>query len=897
MATTDPSSMSNRRKRRWGDGPAPAPAPAATDDDGNNVHRDDECDDDLRRRPPPPPPSQPNESTSPPPHYPTTPANADPKSRALALQASIRARLEALKARGGANMTTTASSSSSSSSSSAAIVASDGSSVPTRPNAVASTSSTTAAISIVPPAAPDDVVGVVDDENAIKARRKRARVYELDMSITTSDRVLEMRRRERERDGGGGGVGGGKGRSTTTTTTTMPAATAAARINPYLAHLASYVDGTTVVAASSSSSSSSSSRGTGGGGMTSDAMAKRIDGVAGSTTAAGGDGEDNATTPVVDPRLATRPDRPRTRPLNFVVPGTYVALGERKRMLAANAMESGYITGRKAGNVLRSVGMGGGDGGIIDDLAASSAVVSDGDRPLGGDDLYGSSVAGKAVEMRLPARVDAPEMDMDDPRRIVVVGDGGVGGGGGRGGKKSSTTYDAGPDGYGNGDEATALTLNRAMGSMPYAMEWWDAELLPGKLRKELAGEEGRAIASRVVAANKKRLGGRKGAADDDDVHGRGGGGADDAASGNDASTRYRSRRERHEKLIARCYGQASLSHSKTHGLIQHPVPVLTPAQKSAMEASRAMPPTLHLTKAERKRHRKLRRAERLREVQDMQAAGLVPPPEPRLTLSNYMKVLGDQAILDPSRMEAAVMSQIQGRKMKHERMNAERKLTREQKAAKHARKLEEDTSQGVRVALFYVRDMGHPYHRTKVDLNAQQNGITGGVLECDRGVGGRGMALVVAEGGERAIKRYTRLMTVRMRWKGEDFYEDDDDDGGEDLMVGDDEGVGDGADGGGGGEKRKKFNPNNECELIWTGMAIKRAFHSFMFQNADSSVVARKILEAKGVAHYWDLAVQHAERRAGGGGGVGGVGFAGGDSISGDGELKFRLGDAAFGS
>jgi hypothetical protein len=70
---------------------------------------------------------------------------------------------------------------------------------------------------------------------------------------------------------------------------------------------------------------------------------------------------------------------------------------------------------------------------------------------------------------------------------------------------------------------------------------------------------------------------------------------------------------------------------------------------------------------------------------------------------------------------------------MKHEKMNAIRKPTKGQRLAKHARKLGKDTSQDIRVDLFYLRDIEHPYHRVKVDLNAQQNGITGGVLECKR--------------------------------------------------------------------------------------------------------------------------------------------------------------------
>jgi U4/U6 small nuclear ribonucleoprotein PRP3 len=403
-------------------------------------------------------------------------------------------------------------------------------------------------------------------------------------------------------------------------------------------------------------------------------------------------------------------------------------------------------------------------------------------------------------------------------------------------------------------ESAVVSSIAAAESAMPYAMEWWDAELLPGKLRKELAAKEGKTIAS--MAKKQAPV-------------------AVDDTKKDDTTKEGSTPQESHPDFIERCYKHASLANSKSHALLQHPIPVLTPAQKAAAEALKNKPPTLHLTKAERKRHRKLRRAERLREQQDMQAAGLVPPPEPRLTLSNYMKVLGDQAVLDPSKMEAKVIEQVHQRKLKHERMNEERKLTKEQKAAKHARKLAEDTSTSVKVALFYVKDLAHPYHRAKVDLNAQQNGITGGVLECDRP--GRGeddkIVLVVAEGGEKAIKRYIRLMTVRMKWRGEDFYEEDDEEEEEDELMAHED---DDENGEKSKEKRKRFNPNNECELIWTGMAVKRAFQTFMFQSATNPTVARKILEAKGVAHYWDLCVGLVERKEGGG----------------EEGMKFRLGD-----
>ena len=78
--------------------------------------------------------------------------------------------------------------------------------------------------------------------------------------------------------------------------------------------------------------------------------------------------------------------------------------------------------------------------------------------------------------------------------------------------------------------------------------------------------------------------------------------------------------------------------------------------------------------------------------------------------------------------------------------------------------------SDSVSIALFLVQDMSHRYHRTKVDLNAQQLFITGGVLECQSNPK---LALIIAEGDAKAIKKYIRLMTVRMKWKGENFEVD----------------------------------------------------------------------------------------------------------------------------
>ncbi|KAL7544213.1 hypothetical protein ACHAWF_007598, partial [Thalassiosira exigua] len=784
MATAEPPKPS-RRKRRWGDGP-----------DGGDA-RDAVPGGDAAA---PPPPRRKSRFSSAPPSAAAAvaaaatttapPPPSDPKARAAALQASIQARLAALKARTGGG--------------GAGGVAAPPPSAPA--TAAAPTTTTAATAATVPKPIhkrPPPADAATDDAKS----KKRARVFELDLSSTTSTRLLEKQKRE----------------EALRSNAPPPAAPPKPKekINPYLIDTLGVEDSTAVSSASSSVALPAFP-----GGKKASKGAK--------------DAKKDASSAVeeklLDSRLApTQKSRLRSRPIRFVAPGTYVALGEKKREQAARAEESGFVSGRKEGNVVKSAGM------------MTGAIAGDDD---GGGGAYGAGEAGKAVESRLPARADAPELELE---KYVE--------------KKKILTSVADVDAEKN-DAAVLAALDAATASMPYAMEWWDAELLPSKLRKELAGEEGRAIASRA----KKQAGALKKKAARDD----------DAGSSDGAAERFRKRKERRDKLAEKCYAHASPAHCKTHPLVQHPVPVLTPAQKAAKEEAAKKAPTLHLTRAERKRHRKLRRAERLRERQDLQAAGLVPPPEDRLTLSNYMKVLGDQAVLDPSRMEAKVTEQVQARKVKHEKMNAERKLTKEQKADKHRRKLQEDTSQSVKVALFYVKDVSHPYHRAKVDLNAQQNGITGGVLECEDGVN-----LVVAEGGEKAVKRYVRLMTVRMRWRGEDFHEAEDDaQSEEELMVGEEEeGGGDDGEGGTGQkEKRKRFDPNNVCDLLWTGMAPRRAFHSFMFQSAPGPTAARKILEAKGVAHYWDLVAGHAESK-----GSGGAGGVGGD---GEGAVRFRLGD-----
>lgn len=334
---------------------------------------------------------------------------------------------------------------------------------------------------------------------------------------------------------------------------------------------------------------------------------------------------------------------------------------------------------------------------------------------------------------------------------------------------------------------------------MPLVMEWWDLNLLPADLKKEVVEVESKALVQHSKASLKS---------------------VDGESSKEDELEKVH---HQMDDLRARCRTSASLSNSKTSSLVQHIVPIKPPG------VSNQKKPVLHLTRKEEKRRRKLRRREQQQKLQDLQAAGLIPAPEPRLTLSNFIQVLGDQAYLDPSQMEAKVQAQVQARQKAHLERNASNKLTKEQRAEKVARKY--TATDEIVTAIFRVENASHPYHRAKIDLNAQQLQLTGVLVEC-------GVASVIVEGNAKAIQKFSRLMLVRMKWNGPDEEEDE-------------EGI---------ETSTQPFPQNNACSEIWTGTANKRIFKGFYFHSCETYDQARKLLKSKGVEHYWSQTVSKTD-------------------------------------
>jgi len=230
------------------------------------------------------------------------------------------------------------------------------------------------------------------------------------------------------------------------------------------------------------------------------------------------------------------------------------------------------------------------------------------------------------------------------------------------------------------------------------------------------------------------------------------------------------------------------------------------------------VPLPFYLTKAERRKKRRQIRKQKHETLTDEIRLGLREPPEPKLNLENIIRVLGSQAIQDPTSCEAKARASMLKRKMEHELHNEKRRLTGQQKREKKRLRLQEDTSKEVHVALYRVSDLSDGKKRYKVDINASQYNLTG---RCIR-IKGAPLNLVVVEGGPRGISKYDRLMTKRIKW-------------GDELMGND--------------------APNNAdyCQKVWQGVTRKRSFQKFQMKLFNNAQKAREHLGECGAAHYWD--------------------------------------------
>lgn len=188
---------------------------------------------------------------------------------------------------------------------------------------------------------------------------------------------------------------------------------------------------------------------------------------------------------------------------------------------------------------------------------------------------------------------------------------------------------------------------------------------------------------------------------------------------------------------------------------IQHPVQIQPPQDKII-----PAPKPMYLTSKEQAKLRRQRRMADLKEKQAKIRLGLEPPPPPKVKKSNLMRVLGEQAIQDPTAVEARVNREIADRKATHEQTNEERKLTKEERHEKLEKQQAEDLAKGIHVRVYKIDSLANGKHRFQVSKNAEQNALTGVCIMHPK------FNLVIVEGGEHSIRAYDKLMQNRIRWQ-----------------------------------------------------------------------------------------------------------------------------------
>lgn len=256
--------------------------------------------------------------------------------------------------------------------------------------------------------------------------------------------------------------------------------------------------------------------------------------------------------------------------------------------------------------------------------------------------------------------------------------------------------------------------------------------------------------------------------------------------------------------------------------LVEHPAQLKPP-----VDTDKPVTLGVYLTKKEQKKLRRQTRREGQKELQEKVRLGLMPPPEPKVRISNLMRVLGTEAVQDPTKVEAHVRAQMAKRQKAHEEANAARKLTAEQRKEKKVKKLKEDLTDGVHIAVYRIRNLQNPAKKFKVEANANQLYLTGTVaLHKDSNI-------VVVEGGPKSQKKFKRLMMHRIKWEEPSSKRDDRDD-----------------------DDTKR---NNKCWLIWEGTAKDRSFGEIKFKQCPTESMAREHFKKHRTEHYWDLALSHS--------------------------------------
>lgn len=269
---------------------------------------------------------------------------------------------------------------------------------------------------------------------------------------------------------------------------------------------------------------------------------------------------------------------------------------------------------------------------------------------------------------------------------------------------------------------------------------------------------------------------------------------------------------------------------------IQHPVLIDPPQEKNA-----PAPKPMYLTSKEQAKLRRQRRMAELKEQQAKIRLGLEPPPPPKVKKGNLMRVLGEEAVKDPTAVEARVNREIAERAHKHQETNEERKLTKEQRLEKLERQQAEDAAHGIHVRVYKIDSLANGKHRYQISVNADQLKLTGVVILHPK------LNLVVVEGGEHSIRKYDKLMLHRIKWQEMEAPRAVEEGNREVLakwLEAEDE------------NGELKDLSMNKCDLIFSGEAKQRSFRKWLGARVcETDAQAKDVLTRGKMENFWNLA------------------------------------------
>ncbi|KAF1354095.1 PRP3-domain-containing protein [Lizonia empirigonia] len=268
---------------------------------------------------------------------------------------------------------------------------------------------------------------------------------------------------------------------------------------------------------------------------------------------------------------------------------------------------------------------------------------------------------------------------------------------------------------------------------------------------------------------------------------------------------------------------------------VQHP-PLLKAPQDQRLVDIKPM----YLTTREQAKLRRMRRAADLKEHQAKIRLGLEPPPPPKVKRGNMMRVMGEQAIADPTAVELLVETQIAQRQHDHEAANEQRKLDKDQRHAKLHANQDKDAQKGLYLCVFKINTLAFGKHRYQIDQNAKQHALTGLTLF------NPDLNLVIVEGGLHSIAKYKKLMLQRINWAENAVPTD--------IQM----------------EKQAaeppwmksldsngnlKDHSTNRCTLLFEGEVKARAFRKWGSKMCETAGEAREVLARSKLDSLWALA------------------------------------------